>query len=231
MIHTNLQDRKLHWRDFSATRVVASTLGVLLGLGGMEHGFFEMLQGNVTPTSYIIDAIGPEQELWPGAAEPALTIIPNFFVTGILAITVGLLVTIYSAVFIQRKYSARSLFILSVLLLLVGGGAGPLFSGILVVILVTRINKPLLWWRDHLSVNVRDFLRKTWPWSLITYVTMNLFTVVVTITGWPFILFFNEIIMIAILYILGNIGLVFMVFAILSAFAYDIQNQSDTHLI
>jgi hypothetical protein len=30
----------------SATRVVASTLGVLVGLAGIDHGFFEVLQGN-----------------------------------------------------------------------------------------------------------------------------------------------------------------------------------------
>jgi hypothetical protein len=42
----------------SATRAVASTLGVLVGLAGIEHGFFELLQGNVTPSGIMIDAIG-----------------------------------------------------------------------------------------------------------------------------------------------------------------------------
>src|SRR3989337_1801999 len=90
----------------SATRVIASTIGAIVGLAGLEHGFFEMLQGNVTPSGLVIDAIGPAQKLWSGATEPALTIIPNFFVSGILAMIVGLLVTIWAVAFVQRKYGA-----------------------------------------------------------------------------------------------------------------------------
>ncbi|UCE29570.1 MAG: hypothetical protein JSV85_02295, partial [Candidatus Bathyarchaeota archaeon] len=65
-------------KNISATKTVASTFGVLVGLAGIEHGFFEMLQGNVTPNDIMIDAIGPEQKFWEYASEPALTIIPNF---------------------------------------------------------------------------------------------------------------------------------------------------------
>jgi hypothetical protein len=36
--------------NISATREVASTLGALVGLAGINHGFFEILQGN-TPTA------------------------------------------------------------------------------------------------------------------------------------------------------------------------------------
>jgi|GEM_PF-4327135 len=79
----------------SATRAVALTLGVLVGLAGIEHGFFELFQGNVTPSGIIIDAIGPSRRVWGYGTECALTVIPNFFVTGILAIIFGLLVTIW----------------------------------------------------------------------------------------------------------------------------------------
>lgn len=37
-------------KNIGATKAVASTFGVLVGLAGIEHGFFEMLQGNVTPS-------------------------------------------------------------------------------------------------------------------------------------------------------------------------------------
>jgi hypothetical protein len=121
--------------------VIASTLGVLVGLAGIEHGFFEMLQGNVTPTSIWIDAIGPSQRFWEYATETAITIIPNFFVTGLLAMIAGLLVTIWAAAFVQRKYGARILFLLSILLWLVGGGYGPIFFTIFAAITATRINK------------------------------------------------------------------------------------------
>jgi hypothetical protein len=51
-------------KNISATRAVTSTLGVLVGLAGIEHGFFEMLQGNITPSSMMIEAIGPAQRFW-----------------------------------------------------------------------------------------------------------------------------------------------------------------------
>ena len=106
--------------NISATRAVASTFGVLVGLAGIEHGFFEMLQGNVTPNDIMIDAIGPAQRFWEYATEPALTIIPNFLITGILAMIFGLLVTIWAYAFIDKKYGARILFLLSIILWLVG---------------------------------------------------------------------------------------------------------------
>lgn len=150
----------------SATRAVTSTLGVLVGLAGIEHGFFELLQGNVTPSGIIIDAIGPSQRFWEYGTERALTVIPNFFVTGILAIIFGLLVTIWAGVFILRKYGGAVLMLLSIILWLIGGGFAPIFSNICHCY-ATRINKPLKWWRAHLPINVRGFLAKLWPWSII----------------------------------------------------------------
>jgi hypothetical protein len=215
-------------RDLSATRVIASTFGVLVGLFGMEHGLFEMLQGNVRPGGLIIDAIGPAQELWPGAMEPALTIIPSFFVTGILAMIVGLLVTIWSIAFIDSRYGALVLLVLCITLVLVGGGSPPISTGIAASLVATRINKPLTWWRTHLSDNMRGLLARLWPWSIITYVALALAGVEIAVFGYPVAWFFSFDIMTVILYGIGNISLLFMVVAILSGFAHDIQTQIDS---
>lgn len=87
----------------SAIHVIASTVGILCGISGMEHGFFETLQGSVAPQTLLISAIGPVQRFWPGGTETALTIIPNFLVTGILAVLGGLAVIIWPAAFMQKK--------------------------------------------------------------------------------------------------------------------------------
>lgn len=79
-----------------ATKTVASTFGVLVGLAGIQHGIFEILQGNVVTNDFMIDAIGTEQMFWEYATETALTIIPNFLITGIFAVIFGLLVTIWT---------------------------------------------------------------------------------------------------------------------------------------
>jgi hypothetical protein len=191
----------------------------------MEHGTFEVLQGDAIPSGLVIDAIAPAQKLWPGASEPALTIIPSFFVTGICAIIVGFLVIIWAGRFIHRAYGARILMVLCILLFLVGGGSPPLFSGIIASITATRIDKPLTWWRSHLSNNLRSALASSWPWILIIYVVISLFAVEIAVLGYPLIWFLSTDIVYMILWAIGPISDIPLVFAILAAFAYDIQKQ------
>jgi hypothetical protein len=111
-------------RGISATRIVASLVGIDVGLLGIEHGFFEMLQGNVATGSLLINAIGPQAGV--AGSEPALTMIPNFLATGAIAIIVSILVIIWSATFVQKKNGGLALILLSILQLLVGGGLAPI---------------------------------------------------------------------------------------------------------
>jgi len=216
-------------KDVSATRAVASTFGVLVGLAGIEHGFLEMLQGNVTPSDIMIDAIGPEQKFWEHAAETALTIIPNFLITGILAILFGLIVTIWAYAFITKKNGARILLLLSIILWLVGGGFAPIFMSILAFATATRINKPLKWWRAHLPVNLRGFLAKLWPWSIITFVLVFVTGVEIAIFGYPLLWFFDANATSTIQWTLALIMVVLWPVSIITAFSYDIQKQTDSH--
>jgi len=212
----------------SATRVIVSTLGAIVGLAGIEHGFFELLQGNATTNGLVIDAIGPAQKLWSGATEPAFTLIPNFLASGILAMIVGFLAPIWAVAFVQRRHSALILLFLSILLFLVGGGSPPIFLGIIASAVATRINKPLTWWRAHLSVNVRGFLAKLWPWSIIVFALMFWFSVLIAITGLPLVLFVDSETtdFLPTLTALGYISDVIMLLAVLSGFACDIQRRT-----
>ena len=160
MKQANGQKNTQKRRIISATRVVASTIGVFSGLAGIVHGFFEMLQGNVTPSSIVINAIGPAQRLWPEATLHAFTIVPNFLVTGILAMIVGLFIVIWAGAFIDKKNGTRVLLLLSIILLLTGGGFGPAFMAIIAALVATQINKPLSWWRTHLPNNLQNILVK-----------------------------------------------------------------------
>jgi len=213
--------------SISATRAVASTLGVLVGLAGIEHGFFELLQGNVTPNSITINAIGSAQRFWEYGTERALTIIPNFFVTGILAIVFGVLVTIWTGVFIDRKYGAGILMLLSIILWLVGGGFAPIFMAIFASVAATRVNKPLNWWRAHLPANVRGFLAELWPWSIIGFVLLFLISVEIAIFGYPLVWFFGANVTYALQNIFAFISVGLMPVSILTAFAYDIQRSTE----
>ncbi|MFW9904392.1 MAG: hypothetical protein ACFFFH_08680 [Candidatus Thorarchaeota archaeon] len=225
-------------QNLSGIRMVASTLGVLVGIFGIEHGFFEMLQGNVIPTEapldlqidalgfgFIIDAIGSAHEFWSGASEPAFTIIPNFFITGILAMSVGLFVVIWSLVFIDKKYGARIFFLLCIVLFLVGGGSPPLTNGVIASLVATRINQPLTWWRTHISEERRRMIAKLWPWSIISVVLFSLFGVEIAIFGIPFVWFLNFDQMTILLLAIGNFTTILTILTVITAFLYDIQNQ------
>ncbi len=210
-------------KNNGATKTVASTFGVLVGLAGIEHGLLEMLQGNVTPNDIMIDAIGPAQRFWEYASEPALTIIPNFLVTGVLAMIFGLLVTIWACAFIDKKYGARILFLLSIILWLVGGGFAPIIMSILASLTATRISNPLKWWRAHLPVNFRCFLSKLWPWSIIAYVLVFAMGVEIAIFGYPLLWVFDANVTYTIQWTSALIMVVLWPVSIITAFAHDIQ--------
>ena len=213
-------------KNNGATRAVASTLGVLVGLAGVEHGFFEVLQGNVPPSGIMIEAIGPAQRFWEYGIEPALTIVPNFLVTGILAIILGLLVTVWSCAFIDRKYGALILLFMSITLWLVGGGFAPIFMSLLAAATATRINKPLKWWRAHLPVKLRGFLAKLWLWSIISFVVVFVVGVEIAIFGYPLLWLFDASTTYSIQSILAFIMVALMPVSIITAFAHDIQKQT-----
>jgi hypothetical protein len=151
----------------NATKVTVSTFGALAGLVGIEHGIGETLQGNIAPEGIMILS-WPESAFFSVlAGEPAMTIVPNLLVTGILAILFSLLFIAWATMFVQRKHGGLVLILLSIVMLLFGAGFGPPLLGIIVGIAGTRIHAPLTWWRVHLSVGPRHLLGKLWPWFLV----------------------------------------------------------------
>ncbi len=126
-----------------ATRVIVSVVGMLCGVSGLEHGFFETLQGSAAPEGLLISAIGPAQRFWPGGTETAFTVIPNFLGTGILAMLASLAVIIWSGWYISRKHGALVFLLLSVLQFLVGGGFAQIFLVLLVAAGATHIHRRL----------------------------------------------------------------------------------------
>lgn len=153
-------------QNIDAVKTTASVFGVYGGLLGIEHGYFETLQGNVVPKGLKI--LASTRELpFPFGHEPAITVIPSFLVTGILAILVGLAIIAWSAAFLQKQNGASVLFLLSVLLLLVGGGFGPLSLLIAACIGAAGINRPHPRSHSHRPSGLRRALALIWPWCLV----------------------------------------------------------------
>jgi hypothetical protein len=148
-----------------ATRIMISTFGTLVGLMGIEHGIGEVLQGHVAPEGVFILS-------WPDSkffrilgGEPALTIVPDMFLTGVLAILFSLAYLTWVTLSVQREKSGRVLMLLAVAMLLAGGGIFPPIFGLLIGAAATCLHAPLVSWRKRLSPGAAHFLGRLWPWA------------------------------------------------------------------
>lgn len=150
-----------------AIHTIVSTLGIIFGIGGIAHGFFETLQGNTATNGFFIEAIGEADRMWLHGNEPAFTIIPNFLITGIAAISVGVIVVIWSAGFMHKKHASSIFLALFILLFLVGGGVAQVIFFTVGWAMSTQIRKTLRWWRRVLPAGMRRFVSKLWRPFLI----------------------------------------------------------------
>ena len=207
------------------TRIITATIGILLAFAGFEHGLFEVLQGNKPTDGLFIQAIGETMRWWKHGGEDAFTIIPNFLIAGICAMSVSAFIIIWSLFFIDKKYGAILFLLLFILLTLVGGGIG--FAPFFIVTWAysTRINKTLNWWRRILSQKVKKPLAKIWPYTLIGAAICWFMAIEIAIFGyfpgqtdpdiifnipWKFLLF----------------AMIFINLSFISGFAHDIERHT-----
>jgi hypothetical protein len=204
----------------NATKVAATVLGLYAGLLGTAHGYFETLQGDVVPSGIVITAMGPPcqgNSAWH-ACLPAVTIVPDFFATGVLAVVFSLIAFLCAARFIKRKNGGQVLIALSILMFLVGGGFNPTYVGILAGVAGTRIGAPLIFWRTRASRRSSSLLAKLWPWILIVFVIWSF-------GSWVLGYFFNQEMrnlgFISIFFL--DVGLPLM--TVFTGFAFDARNH------
>jgi hypothetical protein len=176
--------RSRFWREISATRVIVSTLGVLLAVGGTDHGCFEVLQGDKPTGGLIVHAIGEQNRMWAYGTEDAFTLIPNFLISGVVAIVVSVMILVWSVGFVHKKNGSLVLLILSILLFLVGGGVAQVVFFTLTWAVSTRINKPVTWLRVIFPESVRRVLAKLWLWLLIVFTLLALIALEIAIVGY-----------------------------------------------
>jgi hypothetical protein len=151
----------------SATRVSVSVFGVIIGLAGLEHGIGEILQGNKSPEGIWI-ASWPEAEFFRiQAGEPALTLIPNLLISGILSSIFSLIYLITATRYAHRKQGALALLGLATVMLAVGGGLFPPVLGLITGWIATRINHPIRVKHSRIMLGLQDFFRKLWPGSVV----------------------------------------------------------------
>ena len=214
------------WQNINAIRTVVAALGILCGLTGMIAGYFEILQGHVAPDGLIISTIGPSYDMWTTynifdlmETYSAMTVIPNFFLTGIIALFVSFLVIVWSVGFIQKRYGVIIFLFLSMIQLLVGGSV-VMDLAIITGIVATRINKPLSWWRSHLSIKFHHSLALLWPWSLLSYTVLSVTMLGMTILGR------NQENLLNLLKILAALMFLPLILMVVGGFSHDLLRQT-----
>ena len=162
----NVQSNELLSVERSALGWTAGVYGIYAGILGAEHGFFEALQGN-TATAHLRVFAASWELPFPFGREPAMTLIPNFLATGIAAMLCSGAMIFWSTRFIRGKRGAVVLTLLSVVLLLVGGGFGPISLLMVACIAASRIGKPLRMSRALIPPVLRYALAQLWSWIFV----------------------------------------------------------------
>jgi hypothetical protein len=194
-----------------ATKTAATWLGIVAGLAGLEHGYFEFLQGNTRPPGLVFPSWGPPcvpEEIWHNC-EPAMSIIPNFLIAGILAMLLSLALMAWTVWFVQRRHGGWVQVALAVLLLLFGGGFFPPIIAFIGGLAGMQINRPLA---GRFGAATR-FAAKLWPWSLLIFVGW-------TLGQFPVGHFFNGFLT-SIMYISLFVILSSLLLAVYTAYAHD----------
>ena len=198
----------------NATHITTAALGALMGIAGIEHGIGEILQGSVAPAGLMFSS-WPDSEFFRiVAGEPAMSIIPNLLVTGILAVLFSLAYVAWAIRFIQWKNGGLVLILLAIGMLLVGGGIFPPILGIIVGFLGTRINAPA-----HPSAGRKPHLGKLWPSSFaVCIVAWLLLFPGINIIGYFTGVNDPAITILLILFAFGS-----LILTVFSGFAYDFR--------
>lgn len=211
-----------------ATLTIVRAIGIILGISGLDHGIFEIIQGNVPTGSFFIEAIGPDQLMWEHGGEGAFTILPTFLMTGVMSVMTGIAMIIWSIKYIDRKRGPLVFLLLNIMLIVFGGGIGaPVLIYPAAGIAATRINKPLHWWQKALPYKIRPMLARLWPYTLGIALSSMMIGLYIAITGHiPFgsNLHPDTVLAICLGFVFGG-GLGMFLISFVCGFAADIENN------
>ncbi len=212
-----------------ATRINVTTVGVIFGLSGITHGCSETLQGNTPTNGFLINAIaaGSPWTRWIDGGEGAFTLVPNFLLTGMLAMLVGLAIIVWSLRFVHKPRGPLVYLLLFVLLFLVGGGVGQVIFFIPAWAVATQIHCLPTWWQQVLPNRLRRVLANAWPWLLGIASLAIVTALAISIWGYfPGIDDMERLLNLT----LSMVGASFLIFllAFVAGFAHDIEQSHAT---
>jgi hypothetical protein len=178
----------LNQNFINAIKISIKLICIICGLSGLVHGLFEILQGNQVIEMHtiagkqMIYAIGKSNRFWEFGYAPAYTIIPNYLISGIIAMIFSASIIIYAIKFIEYRFTWIVLLLLSILQYISGGGAAQFGCAIIISIYALFINSPLKLLRK-IPNKVRKFISKPWLILLIIFLIVFLHSIITEVFG------------------------------------------------
>jgi len=211
----------------AATGAIASTLGVLVGVGSIDHGLLEIMQGNRPTPGLIVNALGSGYRwtVWKEGGEAAFTLVPNFLLTGLLATLLGVALIIWSLRFLTRPHGPTVFLLLGVVSFLVGGGVAQVVLFTMNSAAATRIRAPLGFWSWLIPPPARDVLGRWWRWTVAAATLLFLAALEIAIVGYvPGVTERVRILHVCWTLVLAGIALFLVSFVL--GFAHDLQART-----
>jgi hypothetical protein len=170
----------------AATRTIASILGVLVGMASIEHGVLECLQGRRPIPGLIVNALGQGYSwtVWKQGGEGAITLLPNFLLSGIVATLLGMLMIVWALRFLSSRHSPIVFLTLGVTSFLFGGGVAQVVLFTLTWGVATRIHAPLAFWERLIRGKLGRILAPVWPWTMAVSTALFLVALEIAVFGY-----------------------------------------------
>lgn len=210
--------------DNRATRLITSIFGVALAVGAFHHGFFEFLQGNTATDGILIQAIGEQHRYWIHGTEEAITIIPNFLFTGLLAMAISVFAAVWSVKYMNTKHGSSVFLSTFIVLTLVGGGLAHIAFFLPIWGYSTRMNKSLGFWSKAFPKNRRRILGQIWPFLTAIVAISFIIALEISIFGY-FPGVDDPEVKLTICWSLLGLAWVLVQASYISGFAYDTENR------
>jgi hypothetical protein len=137
------------------TRAIASTFGAIAGLSNMAYAVAEALEGHARPAAGFFTLNG----------QPAITVLPDMLVTGVIGFCLGLAFAICAIFYSKRWRGGLMMLLIACLQIPFGAGLVRLFQAMIYGLVGTRIGRPLLFWNAILPRSMRPKLSRLWPAS------------------------------------------------------------------
>ena len=195
-------------------RAMTSTFGAIAGLANLAFGLAEAMQGHARPVAAFFTLNG----------QPALTVIPDMLLTGLIGMTLSLVYAAWALFFVRRWRGGFVMILIACAQIPFGAGLVRISQAIIFGLIGTGIGRPLKIWGIILPESTRPFLSRPWP---VSFMLCAILYVIHVLTGIIPALSADGSFHAALVIIGGYGNLVMFLVVIATGFARELEMKKD----